>query len=326
MLVQIHGLLQLFGFAGLFAIGVALHALPRFRAARPPSTAIRAAAYLGTVVGLALRVIAQPLPDLSGRTVVLAGGGVLLIGGAVAFASAAIRSLASGRNPHRPDELVIGAGICALPVAALLVALEMAGAAPVLVDQAVDDRAVWVMLLGFLATLVFGVWARLAPGFVAAMPARRGPLIGGAALWLAGVVALALDLRQGPVLLLAGLALLTWTLGVFATGIARQPLHGHARLTRLGVRSAFSGPSSGSASSRLARWVLDRRTSRSRRRGMRSRSASSRCRSIRSAPGPSRRSSDDASGASACTWRRSRRRSSASRCVSYHRPSSRQAA
>jgi hypothetical protein len=148
--------------------------------------------------------------------------------------------LISGRNPHRADELLIGAGICAIPVAAVLVSLEMIGFAPVLVDQAIDDRAVWVMLLGGLCTLIFGVWARLAPGFVAARPSKPGLLIAGGTLWLAGVVLQAFGVAFGPWLLFIGLAALTSAMGLLGPGIARQPLHGHARLTRLGVRSAFA--------------------------------------------------------------------------------------
>jgi len=148
VLVQVHGLLQLFGFAGLFAMGVALNALPRFRGAAPPRMALVWITYLGTLGGLALRSIAQPMPDLPARGSLLVLSGALLCVGTLAFSYAALRSLATGRNPHRPDELLIGAGICVLPIAALLVALEMAGSAPVLVDQGIDDRAVWVMLLG----------------------------------------------------------------------------------------------------------------------------------------------------------------------------------
>jgi uncharacterized protein involved in response to NO len=239
-LVQVHGLVQLFGFAGLFAMGVALHAVPRFRGAPPPSRTLVWITYLGTLGGLALRSIAQPMPDLPGRSALLVIGGASLGLGTLAFGVAAIRSLVSGRNPHRADELLIGAGICALPIAALLVSLEMVGSAPVVVDQVTDDRAVWLMLLGGLSTLIFGVWARLAPGFVASRPPKPRLLIVGGTLWLAGVIVQAFGVALGPWLLLIGLAALTGATGLFGPGIAHQPLHGHARLTRLGVRSAFA--------------------------------------------------------------------------------------
>lgn len=238
-LVQVHGLLQLFGFAGLFAMGIALHALPRFRGAAPPPAALVEIAYLGIVGGLALRAVAQPITDLPARSGVLVVGGVLLCVGALSFAFAALRSLATGRNPHRPDELLIGAGICAVPVAAVLVALEMAGSASAVVVQSVDDRAIWLMLLGGLCTLIFGVWARVAPGFVASVPATPPLLMFGGGLWILGVLAQVFALAAGPWLLLVGAALLARAIGVFGAGIARQPLHGDARLTRLGVRSAF---------------------------------------------------------------------------------------
>ena len=240
ILVQVHGILQLFGFAGLFAMGIALHALPRFRGSPPPSPVLVWMTYLATVGGLAIRSIAQAVPDLPARGPLLLVGGGLLVLGALAFAAAALASLAGGRNPHRPDELVIGAGVALFPVAALFVAIEAIGTAPRIVDQPTDDRALWTMLLGGIATLIFGAWARLAPGFVAALPARPRPLIAGVALWLVGVAALAVQQGAGPWLLFAGLAITTNALSVFGPGIARQPLQDHARLTRIGVRSAFA--------------------------------------------------------------------------------------
>ena len=239
-LVQVHGVLQLFGFAGFFAMGIAFHALPRFRGAGPPPAWLVRITYTATLAGLVLRSVAQPIPDLPARGPLLLVGDGLLFIGTVAFSAAVLRSLATGRNPHRPDELVIGAGIAVFPVAALLVALEAVGSAPLIVDQATDDRALWTMLLGAIGTLIFGAWARLAPGFVAALPARSRPLLIGVVLWLSGVGTLAAESAAGPWLLLAGLAITTYALSVFGPGIARQPLQDHARLTRIGVRSAFA--------------------------------------------------------------------------------------
>lgn len=239
-LVQVHGLLQLFGFAGLFAMGVALHAIPRFRGAPMIRSGLVWTIYLLTLAGLALRVIAQPTDELPGRGALLALGGVLLLTGTSVFAATILRALATGRNPHRADELLMAAGIAVLPIAALLVAVEMLGSAPTIVDQVTDDRAIWVMLLGSLTTLIFGVWARLAPGFIASVPPKPRPLLGGAAAWLFGVALLALGMPGGAWLMLAGLGAITAATGLFGSSIARQRLTGHAALTRLGVRSAFA--------------------------------------------------------------------------------------
>lgn len=239
VLVQVHGLVQLFGFAGLFLMGVALHALPRFRGAPPVPGGVVVVIFTATVTGIAVRTIAQPLTDLPARGLLLIAGTVLLTVGTGCFAIAALRILAAGRNPHRPDEVVIAVGVMVMPVAAVFEIIASAGASRTVVDQPADDRALAAMLLGSLATVIFGVWARLAPGFVAAPPARAGLLLTGAATWIAGVAALVAGWPMGAGLLLGGLSLITVALGVFGRSIARQPLAGAAWLTRLAVRSAF---------------------------------------------------------------------------------------
>ena len=245
--VQVHGQVQLFGFAGLFVMGVGFHFLPRLRGAALPARRLVGASYGLTLAGIACRAVAQPTLALPGRAPILLAGGALLVAGTTVFAATAIGRLRSGVNPHRRDEIVIGLGLAAMPVAALLSALEMVGSAPLVADQAADDRTVWAMLLGSLATTIFGVWARLAPGFVATPPAPPARLLWGAGLWLAGVLAFSSGQPPGAMLAAAGLLLTTRALGIYGATIARQPLAGHARLTRLAVRSAFAWAVAGSA-------------------------------------------------------------------------------
>ncbi len=239
-LVQAHGTIQLFGFAAMFLMGVGLHLLPRFRGAAAPPRALVALAFSGTVGAIVIRAIAQPFLALPGRDLLLALSGMLLVMGTGAFAVGALRALRGGSNPHRPDELVMAAGVLAAPLAAVLVATGMPlSGAPLLVDQLEGDRAIWAMLLGSLGTAIFGVWARLAPGFIAAPPARPARLLGGAALWLVGVVGLVVGVPVAAFALLAGLVTVVWAVGIFSPAIARQRLPEPARATRLTVRSAF---------------------------------------------------------------------------------------
>lgn len=248
VLVQVHGTIQLFGFAAMFLMGIGLHVLPRFRGAPPPPRALVAVAFSATTSAIVLRAIAQPFSTMPARDLVLALSGSLLVAGTAAFAVGALRALRSGTNAHRPDELVMAAGVAAAPIGALLVALELPlSGAPLLVDQVADDRAVWVMLLGCLATAIFGVWARLAPGFMASPPARRERLLAGAAAWLVGVAALAAGTAFASLALLAGIATIAWAVGVFGSSIARQRLAGHAQLTQLAARSAFGWGLAGAA-------------------------------------------------------------------------------
>jgi len=64
VLVQVHGTIQLFGFAAMFVMGVALHVLPRFRGAPPAPRVVSAVAFCGTVGAIILRAVAQPFADL----------------------------------------------------------------------------------------------------------------------------------------------------------------------------------------------------------------------------------------------------------------------
>jgi uncharacterized protein involved in response to NO len=240
VLVQVHGTIQLFGFAALFVMGVALHVLPRFRGAPTPSRIVTATAFCGTVGAIVVRAVAQPWMELPGRDLFLALSSVLLVVATSSFAIGALLALRGGANPHRPDELVMAAGVLAAPLAAVLVAIGMPlSGAPLLVDASADDRAVWAMLLGSLSTLVFGVWARLAPGFVASPPARPGRLLPAAALWMVGAAGIVADVPFAALPLVVGLCALAWTLGVFGPSIARQRLPAHARTTLIAVRSAF---------------------------------------------------------------------------------------
>jgi uncharacterized protein involved in response to NO len=247
-LVQVHGTIQLFGFAGMFLMGVALHVLPRFRGAPPTPRALAMIAYATTVSAILLRAVTQPVLSFPGRPVLLPLSGLLLAVGTTAFAIGALRALRGGTNAHRPDELVMAAGVVAAPIAAILFMLEFPLDAPgLLADQGADDRAVWTMLLVCLATTIIGVWARLAPGFTATPPSRPIPLLAGGTLWFIGAAGVAGGVAFAPLVLFAGLVTIVWALGVFGAAIARQALVSHARLTRLAVRSAFVWALVGSA-------------------------------------------------------------------------------
>jgi hypothetical protein len=221
-------------------MGVGLHLLPRLRGARPPRLLIHYVVYALAVAGVLLRAVAQPVPALPGREFVLAIAAFCGIAAALLFAVTTLRVLASGDNPHRPDELVIAAGVIALPLAAGLAAAGSIDGWPLVIAQDADDRATWVMLLACLGTLIVGVWSRLAPAFVAARPYDLQLLRAGTILWLLGSVGVATAIPLAALALTTGAVVLLFALGVWGPTIARQPLRGHARLTRLALRSAFS--------------------------------------------------------------------------------------
>src|SRR6266536_814159 len=75
---QAHGHLQLYGWAGLFVLGVAFHFLPRLRGA--PLAAPRLVPWIlgAQVTGLVLRAISQPLLVATGTSIF---GGLLIVSG-----------------------------------------------------------------------------------------------------------------------------------------------------------------------------------------------------------------------------------------------------
>src|SRR5215217_5108794 len=80
--VQAHGHIQLFGWGGMFALGIGLYFLPRLRGCPAPSVrAIRTAAWL-LGGGLALRALSQPTVAASepGSLRAIAGGALMLSG------------------------------------------------------------------------------------------------------------------------------------------------------------------------------------------------------------------------------------------------------
>ena len=73
--LQLHAHVQLLGFAGLFILGVALHALPRILGAAPPSRRVLFTVLVGVGGGALLRAFGQPLaPWAAGRFLSLLSG------------------------------------------------------------------------------------------------------------------------------------------------------------------------------------------------------------------------------------------------------------
>lgn len=177
--VQVHGIAQLFGWVGLFIMGVAYHVVPRFQGVAPTGRRLSLLTMALVVAGLVLRSLGQPLEPGPVRAVLLAASGVGLLAGAAAFAWAMARLLArrgirtdpSRSDPFRPWLW-----------AALFWLVSMAGAALVslvplvqgerLVPFGPDQAVLHGLLYGFAGAFVFGVSLRTLPHFLALGPVR----------------------------------------------------------------------------------------------------------------------------------------------------------
>lgn len=175
---QAHGHIQLFGWAGMFALGVGLYFLPRLRGSPPPAAGrVRLAAWvLGG--GLALRAISQsgaalaPAGSLqSVLTVLLEVSGVLELLGAVLALNALRRSALAGPPLGSRAALLAVLPWLLLFAGALLLGLALNAAAlltvveagSVLVPANVDGAIVHLGFIGMIVPISVAISARTFP-------------------------------------------------------------------------------------------------------------------------------------------------------------------
>lgn len=198
--VQAHGHIQLFGWAGMFVLGVGLYFLPRLRGCPPPAPrAIRAAAWL-VGCGLALRALSQPtvaaldpgaLRTIASGSLILSGllelGGVGLAIGALMRAARQGPSLASrtGLVAVLPFLVTFVASfLLALAINAVVLATTVRSTG--LVPGAADWTIVYLGLIGMLVPISAGVSARTFPLFLRLRVPPRGELYAVFAVYFTG--------------------------------------------------------------------------------------------------------------------------------------------
>jgi uncharacterized protein involved in response to NO len=197
-LAQAHGHLQLYGWAGLFVLGVAFHFLPRLRGT-PLAAPWLVPWILGLqIAGLLLRALSQPLvtttQSATWRVLLLVSGileCVALVGAVL------LLGLTARRGPPLVTRPAFGTilpfmviAFCALGVAGMvnLVNVVSASTTAGLVPQAGDDLNVILGLFGFLVPMALAMSVRSLPMYAGleAFPGRvLWPLAG---VYLAGLV------------------------------------------------------------------------------------------------------------------------------------------
>ena len=165
--IQVHGHWQLFGWVGLFVVGIAYHILPRLTGTPLPSHRVAACSYGLLTVGAVLR-FAQSLDPGAARSLLLCAGAALEVGGAALFAWTVARILRAAR-PLAPYQRYLAHGTAWLVVAALL---NLAHAADLVVSGRFEVSP-WlnvpyltVFLVGFVTFWIFGVSLRTLPVFM----------------------------------------------------------------------------------------------------------------------------------------------------------------
>lgn len=176
---QAHGVAQIFGWAGLFVIGLAFHALPRFRNVTPIFPWPQRAALVLVLSGVALRFAGQTLRSFPGSDVLLLASGPILMAGTAVFGGWVAVTLRRGSAPHSHAEPWLWAGSVWGIVAALLhgaVVMDMVNRDVSAGSGVLNGAFITAGTAGFLGNFILGVGVRTLPAFLGLEPARRSLL------------------------------------------------------------------------------------------------------------------------------------------------------
>jgi len=238
-IIQVHGHYQLFGWVGLFVVGVAYHILPRLTGIPLPSYRAASASFVLLVTGALLRT-AQAMDPSSVRSALLLGGALLELTGCGVFFWIVTRILAAQPGRLQPYQGYLTLGTAWLGISALLNfthALYLVSRAEFEVPPYLNIPYLTVFLVGFVTFWILGVSLRTLPVFMGlkARPrvasALAVPLtlsvallcVGeGLLLYGAGDVGRVL-FGAGGLGLAAGLALFTWSLGILGRAGETEP-------------------------------------------------------------------------------------------------------
>ena len=177
---QIHGHTQVLGFAGLFLMGIAYHALPRILGIGARTPASSRTAFWLMFVGVVLRNVGQPLGFYPiGRLLSLASAGMEIAAGFffVRFVFALLSAVRAGKY-DRSDPILrfvrIGTVLFAGALAVVgAQGIWLAGNRDTSLPAALTEPFYFLALYGFLLAWIYGFGNRVVSLFLGVGPARR---------------------------------------------------------------------------------------------------------------------------------------------------------
>ncbi len=222
VLKQIHGHAQIFGWVGLFVMGVAFHAVPRMKMVPLRPARAAQACFALMFSGVLLRVIAQPFARDPVWAVALLGSAALELAAIGLFVWLLGGAVARSEQKREPYEKFIWAGIGWFGVLGVWNAwivwqmfLHRSTGVPALQD------ALWIhaAFFGFIANMIFGFSLRVLPHFLGLRESKILPANAAFALWNAAIL-LRYPVEQlawvASVLEAVAIVLFVWALGIFA--------------------------------------------------------------------------------------------------------------
>lgn len=175
--VQIHGAVQIYGWIGLFVMGMALHILPRFQGVPLVSRRYALAIYGTMLLGLGARVLAHPFPSSGPRDALLIVSSVALPMGSVLFGFFVLRTVRRTSRRRDWSETYLVSAVFWLVVAAVGHAVQMVyliGTGSTFLPDSINEPVIHVALLGFAGLFAMGVSQKVLPSFLSLpTPSRR---------------------------------------------------------------------------------------------------------------------------------------------------------
>jgi len=222
VLKQIHGHAQVFGWVGLFIMGVAFHAVPRMK--MQPVRPVRAAKWCFALMltGVFLRVFSQPFAKHPVGAVALLVSGVLELAAIGLFVWLLSGSVVRSEQEREPYEKFIWASVGWFAVLGLWnfwIVLQMAWKRSVGIPALQDALWIHAAFFGFIANMIFGFSLRVLPHFLGLRESKTWAANVAFVLWNAAIF-LRYPVEQlawaASVLEATAIILFVWALGVFA--------------------------------------------------------------------------------------------------------------
>ncbi len=216
---QAHGHAQVFGWVGLFIMGVAYFSVPKFMQSRMRTLAPAWTAFTLMLSGVLLRAVAQPLASRpTFGSLVMASAG-LELAAAATFAVDLGLLFARSRQPRQEFHPFIVASLAALVGLAawnLALVVPLGRAHERIIPDPANGKFLFLALFGFIVNMILGYSLRLLPIFLGLRPARQKLVLPAFVLFNAGVVARLADwsLVSGA-LVFAGMTVFVVALRVF---------------------------------------------------------------------------------------------------------------
>lgn len=227
---QAHGHAQLFGWVGLFIMGVAYFSLPKILQARMQTLAPGWMVFGLMLAGILLRAVSQPFAAEAtvGWLVLLSA--ILELLAVTIFVSDLGLVFVRSKVPRQTYDWFIQASLASLLGLAawnLVLGIHLWRNHASVVPDSTNSKFLYLAVFGFIVNMILGYSLRLLPIFLGLRPTRWRLLLPAFVLFNGGVLARLFDIRLASGLLnFAGMAVYVFALRIFESSVGEAKSRG----------------------------------------------------------------------------------------------------